>query len=325
MAHGIESDDNMLSVRVPPWHGLGTVLPDHPDVDEAKRVSGLFWSVRMSPCRFGDLDLPVPKRFVVREDTNRPLGVVGPQYVPYQNDQMWEFIETFKERSGAQIETAGSLFHGACVWVLLTNGQLEYLEGDPITSHFLFRHSFDGSSAIQCLFTDVRVVCNNTLSMAVRGATNIYSVRHTKGAEDRLAEVDKAMEFRFQYQERMTQAMGQLLHFPVPEQMVKPLLEEIYPSTPEAEGRGETLRQAKIGEIMALYNTGAGADLPGVRGTGYGVLNAIAEHTDHHKRVVRSGRSLGDLRASRFLSIVANGPAAQEKQYAFEYLLQRAA
>ena len=323
MSHGIMSDDEMFSVREKPWHGLGIILPDHPDIEEAKQASGLTWSVRMAPCKFGDLDLPVPKRFVVREDTNRPLGVVGPQYVPYQNAQMWDFIETFKERSGADLETAGSLWYGACVWVLLTNGNLEYLEGDPITQHFLFRHSFDGSSAIQCLFTNVRVVCNNTLNMAMRGAANVYSVRHTKGAEDRMQEVDRALNFRYVYEERMSQAMGHLLHFPVMERQAKDLLAEIYPEAPE--GRGETMRQGKMAEILRLYETGAGTELPGVRGTAYGLLNAIAEHTDHHRRVVRAGRSMEDLRASRFLSIVANGPAAQEKQYAFEYLLQKAA
>jgi len=325
MSHGIMEDDLMISGGgVKPWHGLGIVLPDHPNVDDAERLSGLTWTVRLEPVHYNGTPIPKHRQFVIREDTNRALGVVGNGYVPYQNKQMWEFVEDFIQRSHSQIETAGSLWNGAWTWVLLKNGNLQYINDDTVEKYFLFRNSFDGSCPIQCLFTNVRVVCNNTINMAVCGARNMYSVKHTRNSQEAMIEVDKALDFRFTYEHQMEEAMRALARFQMNQQSIRAALNDLYPM--KDDHKINTQRNKKLSRILYLVECGAGTDIAGVRGTGYGLLQAIIEHADHQRDFAPGRKDINTIRETRFRSILWGGGAAQlEKQAAFEYLLAKAA
>jgi phage/plasmid-like protein (TIGR03299 family) len=329
MAHMIEEYDNMVSVREVPWHGLGVVLPDYAQtVWEAAEAANLLWGVSMVPVEFigndGQMHI-VPKRFVVRrDDVNYGIGVVSHRYTPLQNRDMWEFVETFAERSGAKVETAGSLQNGARTWVLMRNGDIEYVKGDPINQYLLVQNAFNASQSLRMLLTDVRVVCNNTLALAIGGASNIFFVRHCKGAKDRLQQVDQALGLRVGYERKMAEAMGQLAAM----QIIQPqeTLEGMFPPRIDKDGNvvenSERYRNRMIGRIMELVETGAGHDLPGVMGTGYGLLQAVAEYADHEK--IMAPLKDGDVAENRFRSIL-EGSASEMKQHAFGYLLDKAA
>lgn len=347
MAHELQEHDSMFSVRERPWHGLGTVLEDYPDIDEAIQHSGLTWNVELKPLYYdaGGPLLELPEKFVtMRMDKNIPLGVVGRYYNVYQNGQMWEFIRQFCDSTGALLETAGSLYNGATVWVLAKNGEVEYLSGDPVQKFFLFRNGFDGGTNIQVLFTDIRVVCNNTLSMALRGAGNIYKVRHTAGAASNLEQIDRALKFHLKHEEAKAQAFDRLVRTAMSaseaEQFVDGLFRErrkeavlgdaavLKPGqalnhVPDYEDteRSAASRAKIVGRIMELAEAGAGADLPGVRGTAYGVFHAVAEYADH-EAMIRPGQR--DVREVRFESAMW-GTAKDIKQRAFDGLLVLAA
>ena len=336
MAHMITETDNMISGRERPWHGLGVILNEYPTVWEAAEVANLRWQVEMRPAAFNVNPanecapnfVEVPNRFVVvRQDINAGLGIVTGRYEPFQNDEMWKFIESFIERSGAKIETAGSLSGGAQVWVLCKNGEIEYLSGDPMQDYFLFQNSFDGSTTIKTLFTKVRVVCNNTLTLAVEGASNIYCVRHTRNAPQYLAEVDKALAVRLKYEARLFESMGTLIQFPV--RLTRELLTDMFPRPVYPEGASERTIQTgdnwwnqRLTEIERLTEEGAGADIAGVRGSAYGLFQAVAEYADHFK-VMRPQKGT-DAGENKFKSVLW-GAAAQMKQHAYEYLIAKAA
>jgi len=326
MAHEIEEHDKLFSVREVPWHGIGTILEDNPTIQEAIAFSGLSWTAQCEPMKVtrviaqnGDdvvtVDIPVPDQFaVVRQDKNIVLGVVGNRYDIYQNSQMWQFIEEFQRQSGIRLEVAGSLRNGKTTWVLAKHSCFEAVSGDVVEEYFLFRNSFDGTSPISVLFTNVRVVCANTLTMALRGAKNIFKVRHTASAEEQIKEVQKALGLRVNYQKRVQEMvdvltkkamtanetenfLGEVI-FPMPTKIVQEVGENgIVHDLAEASQRAITTRTNKINAVMELVETGAGTDIKGVKGTAWGTYNAITEWADHDKGTRQTkGRVSGEVR-----------------------------
>ena len=306
MAHEIMEHDNMFSVREKPWHGLGVILENAPTIDVAIQESGLDWQVEVWPSFVQSPDgslIEVPERnAVVRTDINKVIGSVGNRYTVYQNDEMWSFIEAFQDKTDCKLETAGSLRNGRNTWVLAKNQELEYLAGDPVEEYFVFRNSFDGSSPIMVMFTNIRVVCNNTMQMAIRGANNIFKVRHTINAQNNLDEVQKALGYREKYQVRMLESMKVMLAKNMTATDTTDFLENvIFPKARQvkqvvgADGkvntvmeitkRAETMRSNRIEAVSNLVETGAGADIAGVRGTAYGMFQALVEYADHEKQI----------------------------------------
>lgn len=325
MAHEITEFDDMFSVRETPWHGLGTILADHPTIDEAIIASGLDWKAQIEPMIVqrtigeGDtqctLDIPVDDQFaVVRQDKNIVLGVVGGRYQIYQNDEMWAFITEFQRQSGIKLETAGSLKMGRTTWVLAKHNGFEAVSGDPIEEYFLFRNSFDGSSPISVTFTNIRVVCQNTLTMALKGARNLFNVRHTASAENQIKEVQMALGLRIKYQERVQETIAMLTKrsmtanqseaflgdviFPLKQKIVQTVGNgDIVHSLAEATQRASTVRTNKISAVMELVESGAGTDIKGVKGTAWGTYNALTEWADHEKSIrVVGGRDTKEIK-----------------------------
>lgn len=352
MAHMITTEDSLMYVKATerdiPWHGLGNPIDVTASFDEAKEASGITWKVGTVPlaAQFKMPDgsvknIEVPDNSaIVRLDTNRVLGVVGTRYEPYQNDVMWDFIQEFQQLSGITLETAGSLKHGRTTWVLAKKGEIEAVAGDTLEEYFFFRNSFDGSTPIQVLFTNIRVVCHNTLTAAIRGARNIYTVRHTKSASDRLKDVQHAMGLRFKYQERVRETIAQLVNVKINESIVDDLLKNVLEPVPqkitsavtvqgdavvdlaEATDRKIRARENRITLIKDLMESGAGTQIPGVKGTAWGLLNAVYEYADHFKGT----RVTKDTTTEETKLVNAMfGKGAEYKQVAFDYLVKLAA
>lgn len=301
MAHELTANDKMFSVKERPWHGLGEVLTDYPTITEAKEASGLNWTASIKPSYYeaepGEFVRISGLNAVIRDDINIPIGHVGDRYEIYQNDEMWRFIEAMQMISQNKLETAGSLRNGSTTWVLSTAGTTEYINGDPVQQFNLFRNSFDGSSNIQILFTNIRVVCNNTLTAAIKGAKNVFNVRHTSNAAEQLAEVEKALGLREKHTMKFNEIMAHLASFQLTatqttdfiENVVFPMPQKITQlggqvvSVEEASKKALTSRKNKIEAINRLIETGAGANIKGVRGTAYGLYQALVEWSDHER------------------------------------------
>ncbi len=335
MGHELYNTDNMFSVNERPWHGLGIILDDHPNIDDAKKHSGLTWAAEIMPMivQRNGINIDVPNQHaVVRQDTMQVLGVVGNRYEIYQNDEMWEFIRAFQERSGIKLETAGSLKCGQTTWVLAKNETVEYVNNDPIENYFLFSNSFNGSSPIQCMFTNIRVVCNNTLTIAIKGATNLFKVSHTAQAADQLKVADRALSMQLKYQSKLDDAMKLLVSRPITARDTNTFLSEIVFPKPiryvegvksnEMSKRMTTLRRNKITDVLNLVDAGAGADILGVKGTVYGVYQALTEWVDHSKTIKEpKGREVDELKFEHTFF----GSGKRFKEDCFDYCLDLAA
>lgn len=199
MAHGILENDNLFSVGQRPWHGLGTVLENAPTIEEGIKLAGLDWTISLRPIVSSDEDeisLQTHK-IVVREDIKQPLGIVGSNYKVLQNSEAFNFFEPFIENELATLETAGSLFNGKKVFVLakIKSDNMEIDKNDEVEKYILLSNAHDGTQALRVGFVPIRVVCNNTLSMAIGSQdSKLIRLTHKGNIVQTLSELRETMD-----------------------------------------------------------------------------------------------------------------------------------
>jgi len=185
MAHLVES---MMYVGKAPWHGLGTSIPDDKKISvrEAIVAAKLDWQVELRHVftdNPGGGESGVLNYYAVcRVSDNAFLGMVGPDYTPLQNEQALEWFQPFLDAKEATLETAGSLKGGRHVWALarIRDGNMDVGKNDPVSHYILLSNAHDGSVAVRVGFTPIRVVCNNTLTLALGSkASQLLRVRHS--------------------------------------------------------------------------------------------------------------------------------------------------
>ena len=174
MSAGLLEYDWMLSNKERPWHGIGTVVEDAPTSDDAIKIAKLDWKVTQVPVMSNRIE--IPNYFCnFREDINMPLGIVKGRYKVVQNNEAFDFVDNIigNDKIECCYETAGSLFNGKKIFLLVKLPNKELL-GDDVENYLFFTNSHDGSSALTAGITNVRVVCNNTLQMALAGAKRTW-------------------------------------------------------------------------------------------------------------------------------------------------------
>lgn len=196
MAHNlsfqINKSGDFVSKNEKPWHGFGTIL-EQVTLKDAMEYGGLGYHVEKSPNihRMGDFEIISESSFFTwRTDTHKVLGTVGSRYTPVQNADALAIVDQFP----FHIETAGVLKDGAISFVSMKSDKQVIVKGTDVTDmYLLFTNSFDGTSPISVIFTPIRVVCNNTLTAALRGAKEKYTFRHTQSANEKIREFAKVM------------------------------------------------------------------------------------------------------------------------------------
>ena len=167
---------SMFYINEVPWHGLGTRLDKPATAHEAITAARLDWKVVKLPLFAGSKRIPVTDRFaVVRrtgdliQHTDPVLGVVSHEYTPLQNQQAFQFFDPIVGQNAAIYHTAGALGKGERVWILAQLPGHIRVAGDDITEKYLLlSNSHDGKSSVTIKFTPVRVVCQNTLTLALK-------------------------------------------------------------------------------------------------------------------------------------------------------------
>lgn len=212
MAHGIEAQDAMYTVREPAWHGLGVVLPEYPTREEAQKLAHpwepvttpLFTEEYVVDPKAGPMTefATVPGFVAVqRSDTSATLGVVSDTYQPVSNTEMWDIAEALEgeSRGDVMFETAGSLKGGSKVWILVRLKESLRLKGDEKTAtvpYFALQNSHDGLGSFRGQAIMTRIVCQNTSQLAdleakQRGTS--FTFRHTRNVGDRIEEARQAL------------------------------------------------------------------------------------------------------------------------------------
>ena len=206
MAHEITDNDHLVLAGKSAWHGLGTVVEDAPTTTEALKLARMEWNVLethhltgYTPTMTADNEYRTDKwKFTVREDTQEILGCVTSGYQPIQNRDLAKFCSELSMDSVVKVESAGSLFGGRRLWFLLKAdtfnvGQTGGTTDDPVTPYILVANGHDGTLSFTGMTTSIRVVCNNTLSWALRGKGKVFSYKHTANIMSRIDEARESM------------------------------------------------------------------------------------------------------------------------------------
>jgi phage/plasmid-like protein (TIGR03299 family) len=312
MSSEIYEHDHMVSALVTPWHRLGTVsdklltpteayvaakvdyeIGKHPALTRVREdanfrdvIAELVAANATSPeLTFAELlvhigyDLPIEGKFAtVRHDINYPMGVVGDNYTVFQNRQGFDIVEAVGD--AVKIETAGSLGNGRKVWALAKMDRTLNLDGDELLAYLLFLWSHDGSSAVRIMPTPVRVVCANTLRMAVSGGRTVWSASHTASIHDRAEQAMQTLRLGNAFYDNFETEVKRLIDLTVEEMTFESILEQIVPDPEPAGGKvsDRKLNNAleRRGEIRNLYHNDP--RVAPFNGTGWGILQAFSTH-----------------------------------------------
>jgi phage/plasmid-like protein (TIGR03299 family) len=266
-----------------PWHGLGQNVPEGADIETWRKLAGLDWDINRSTVQFmnGSMHNYEDFRVLYRSDSNEPLSVVGKNYKVVQPKEVLEFFRDLVSQDGFTIETAGSLKGGRRIWALAkTNLDGEIVDGDLFKTYLLLVTSCDGGLATTAQFTSVRVVCNNTLQMSLgQDSVGQVKVRHNSTFNPLTVKGQLGLNANVVYQDFMAK-MKSLANTSVSQEQAKSVVEALLAKSTKipSESRGYKL-------ILDLFNGGAkGANMDGVRGTAWGLLNAVTEYADFHIR-----------------------------------------
>lgn len=287
-----------------PWHRLGQELePDQP-IEVWLERAHMNWNILRSAVEYRGLEtggyhLCSNKHVLYRSDNNRALSVVSKNYKEVQPKQALEFFRDLTEIHGMKLKTAGVLFGGRRFWAMAEIGEAAHILGDTfIGQNLLFSTSCDGSLATTARLTSIDVVCNNTLSVAVRGGAKVVRVPHNSVWDPRKAKVE--MGLIGESWSTFIDNVRVLANAPVKktEDAVHFLLQQIDPRVSfkhenhaqwlsenwndrmESASLGTTDTCAKIFDLFAGH--GRGATLPGRSETWWGMVSACTEYADYH-------------------------------------------
>ncbi|MEF2155029.1 DUF932 domain-containing protein [Luteimonas sp. FXH3W] len=277
-----------------PWHGLGNKLRPQQSIDEWKRHAGMDWRIEESEVRFisgngniGAIHAFPENKVLYRSDTKAPLAVVSNRYKVVQPGEVLEFYRDLTEVGGFELETAGVLREGRKLWALARTGQSVTLKDrDKVDGYLLLATACDGSLATTAQFTSVRVVCNNTLQIALGDSSGSIKVSHRSKFNPEV--VKRQLGIAVSSWEPFVSRMKALCECPVDPDSVEGLLRRVL--TYQAQDiAAPVANEQAIANVRSMYEGGGkGALLASSRGTAWGLLNSVTEFVDFHRRA-RSG------------------------------------
>ena len=275
MAANIES---MFYVRETPWHGLGTKVLEAPASKDALQLAGLDWRVLQEPIYTAMEELVDGYKANVRDSDRKVLGVVTDRYRVIQNDEAFAFTDELLG-AGVKYETAGSLQGGRKVWLLAHMPHEYIISGERISPYLLFSNTHDGSGAIKVALTPIRVVCQNTLNLALANAKRSWSMIHTGDIKEKMQEAKDTLFLAENYMDELGKEFEALRMKKLTDKQVMEYIEILLPiedgSTPQQEKNMKRLR-----EDMKIRYFDA-PDLQGVGKNAYRFVNAVSDFATH--------------------------------------------
>ncbi|WP_104472751.1 DUF932 domain-containing protein [Acinetobacter indicus] len=320
MAHQIEQ---MAYVGQTPWHGLGNQLSQNQPIEVWAKQAGMDWRIESSNVSYmakndrgQSIIMPYEEqRVLYRSDTHAPLSVMSQRYQEVQPMEILEFYRDLTEQSGFELETAGVLKGGKKFWALARTGQSTALKGKDVSNgYILLATACDGTLATTAQFTNIRVVCNNTLAIALRGQSSnagVVKVPHsTKFDADKVKQQlgisvrawDEHMyEMKQLSQRKVTQGEAAAYFDAVfnntnmsvidQEENIIQFYRNIATPNPAKE-KSEPNGRA-MAKVMDMFNgQGRGAELSSAKDTAYGLLCSITEFADHERRAMSTDHRL---------------------------------
>ena len=277
--------ESMFYTREKPWHGLGVRVEEAPTSTDALRLAGLDWEVAQEPIFTEGGDAIDGYKVNVRDSDRKVLGVVSDRYKIIQNREAFAFTDTLLG-SGVRYETAGSLQEGKRVWLLARLPREYIIAGERISPYLVFSNSHDGSGAVRVALTPIRVVCNNTLNLALDTARRSWSMIHTGDINGKMQEAKDTLFMAETYMDSLGEAFERLRRQKVTESQLKEYVEQLLPlekdATPMQEKNTMKLRE----DMLRRYYDAP--DLRGVGNNAYRFVNAVSDFATHAKPLRRT-------------------------------------
>ena len=268
--------ETMFSVREKPWHGLGKIIKEAPTSRDAIELAGLNWSVNSNPIYdvFGN----EIKGFKAntRSSDNSVLGVVTDKYKIVQNIDAFDFTDNLIGEE-MYYETAGSLRKGKTIWLL---GKMpeRYICEDKFDPYIVFTNTHDGTGAVKIAMTPIRVVCNNTLNMALSSAKRSWSTKHMGNMEAKLSEARHTLELANDYLNNLAIEADKLANETMKEEDIVYTLNEMFPVDDDASDRQkQNIQNAKDGIMICMLRP----DIAKFLNTKWGFINAVSDYVGH--------------------------------------------
>lgn len=282
MAANVET---MFSVREKPWHGLGTVVMEAPTSADALRLAGLDWEVLQEPIYTGSNEAVQGYKANVRSSDRKVLGVVSDRYRVVQNVDAFGFTDELLGQ-GVRYETAGSLQEGKKVWLLARLPKECVVAGEKISPYLVFSNTHDGSGSVKVAVTPIRVVCNNTLNLALDTAKRSFSMVHTGNVHDKIQEAKNTLFMAEEYLECLNIEFEQLRRQKITDAQVKEYIELLLPLDEDATPiQRRNITKLRRDVEQRYYDA---PDLQRVGSNAYRFINAVSDFATHSEPIRRT-------------------------------------
>jgi phage/plasmid-like protein (TIGR03299 family) len=282
MAHNLNETNgktSMMYVGETPWHRLGTKLDKPATAAEAIVAAGLDYTIRKLELKTKMPELDVQDHFAtVRTDTNEVLGVVGSRYEPIQNKDAFTLFDSLVGEGEAIYHTAGALGKGERIWLMAKlPDYIRINDNDIVEKFLLLTNTHDGSSTVRVKLTPIRVVCQNTLSLALSGTEQEVSIRHTHQATGKLKLAHQILGLSNSLYKELEGIFNRMQQTKMTPSSMNYYLRKLFPDaeTVQRSTRREQIRQ----KVLELSETGIGAEMS--KGTLWGAYNGVTEYVDH--------------------------------------------
>lgn len=335
MAHNLFFNEqtgqhSFFSVQQKAWHGLGKVVQDYPTSREAIEYAGLNYTVAKAPnlhiLPSGKEVLSDKSFFTFRTDNEEVLGdSVGKEYQIVQNADAFSFFDSIVGGDGIQYETAGALGKGERIFITakLPN-YIKVGSNDLIEKYIFLTTSHNGYGSIIAAFTPTRIVCNNTLNMALGNMSNAVKIRHTANAKDRLAQAHKVMGISNKLSEQLDTIFNRWARVRITDAALKKLIQRAMIPNKEVldklkAGKDDELSTYFNNMVSSVYEYGISSptqQTETTKGTVFGAYNAITGYFQNVRKYKDE--------ESKLKSILLGGTAQLRSQAAFELCMEAA-
>lgn len=270
--------ETMFYTRETPWHGLGTKVMEAPASKEALYLAGLDWQVEQEEIYTETGNLVTGFKANIRDTDQKILGVVTDRYKVIQNDEAFAFTDELLGE-GVRYETAGSLQGGRKVWLLAHLPHEYIIAGERISPYLVFSNTHDGSGSIKVAVTPIRVVCNNTLNLALNTAKRSWSTIHTGDIKSKLEEAKNTLFMANAYMDELGKEFENLRRKRLTEKQVMEYIGLLIPL--DENGTSQQKKNIiRLQDDMKRRYFDA-PDLKDVGNNAYRFINAVSDFATH--------------------------------------------
>lgn len=275
MAANVES---LFYTRTEPWHKLGTRVESSPTSEDAIRLAGLDWEVESVPV-YTESGIQIPGYCANQRSTDKKiLGIVSNRYKIVQNREAFEFTDNLLGE-GVRYETAGSLASGKRVW-MLAKMETAKISGEDFEPYMVFTNTHDGTGAIKVAMTPVRIVCMNTLNLALNTAKRTWTCIHKGDIQSKIHEAEETLLRARDYMKELEIEIEDLKLARISDDDLTEMIAEIIPIKEDDKSEIRVRRlQEQRAELRYRYEEAP--DLQGVEKSMYRFVNAVSDFATH--------------------------------------------